>query len=261
MFLVEAGTDDASYRGECRSFADLPLRSSGGRRCVRSAAPAPPHCPTARWKSPIGCTLRLGAILENGGINSTNDDTVHVVRNRETGVFENDPENLREKSVAVFRRLKSECAEVPTCFLRKPVAVVLSWSTRHSRRRQRLGCKKAKLLSEKIEIPYCNCRLDRLELWPEETANLVILSRCTLDLIKTDRSLAEQITPECPCPAWLSGLSALLQSTRVPIIAEGVETEAQAEALRAAGVSMAQGFYFSPPLSAEKLKAYYPGAG
>jgi len=91
--------------------------------------------------------------------------------------------------------------------------------------------------------------------------NLVILSRCTLDLIKTDRSLAEQITPECPCPAWLSGLSALLQSTRVPIIAEGVETEAQAEALRAAGVSMAQGFYFSPPLSAEKLKAYYPGAG
>jgi sensor c-di-GMP phosphodiesterase-like protein len=91
--------------------------------------------------------------------------------------------------------------------------------------------------------------------------NLVILSRCTLDLIKTDRSLAEQITPECPCPAWLSGLSALLQSTRVPIIAEGVETEAQAEALRAAGVSMAQGFYFSPPLSAEKLKAYYQGAG
>ena len=88
-------------------------------------------------------------------------------------------------------------------------------------------------------------------------ANLVILSRCTLHVIKTDRSLADQITPECPCPAWLSGLSALLQSTRVPIIAEGVETEVQAKALRAAGVSMAQGFYFSPPISAEKLKAYY----
>ena len=91
--------------------------------------------------------------------------------------------------------------------------------------------------------------------------NLVILSRCTLDLIKTDRSLADQITPECPCPAWLSGLSALLQSTRVAIIAEGVETEAQAKALRAAGVSMAQGYYFSPPISAETLKAYYSGAG
>ena len=91
--------------------------------------------------------------------------------------------------------------------------------------------------------------------------NLVILSRCTLDLIKTDRSLVAQITPECPCPAWLSGLSALLQSTRVPIIAEGVETEAQAEALRAAGVSMAQGYYFSPPISAENLTAYHSRAG
>jgi hypothetical protein len=30
--------------------------------------------------------------------------------------------------------------------------------------------------------------------------NLVILSRCTLDLIKTDRSLVDQITPECPLP-------------------------------------------------------------
>lgn len=91
--------------------------------------------------------------------------------------------------------------------------------------------------------------------------NLVILSRCTLDLIKTDRSLVAQITPECPCPAWLSGLSALLQSTRVAIIAEGVETEAQAKALRAAGVSMAQGYYFSPPMSAEKLTAYHSRAG
>ena len=91
--------------------------------------------------------------------------------------------------------------------------------------------------------------------------NLVILSRCTLDLIKTDRSLAAQITPECPCPAWLRGLSALLQSTRVAVIAEGVETEAQVKALRAAGVSMAQGYYFSRPISAENLKAYYSRVG
>jgi sensor c-di-GMP phosphodiesterase-like protein len=90
--------------------------------------------------------------------------------------------------------------------------------------------------------------------------HLAVLSRCTLDVIKTDRSLAAQITPECPCPAWLSGLSALLQSTQVAVIAEGVETETQAEALRAAGIPMAQGFYFSPPISAEELKAYYAKA-
>lgn len=90
--------------------------------------------------------------------------------------------------------------------------------------------------------------------------HLAILARCTLDAIKTDRSLVNQITPECPCPTWLSGLSALLRSTRVAVIAEGVETEAQAEALRAAGVPMAQGYYFSPPISAEELKAFYTGA-
>jgi sensor c-di-GMP phosphodiesterase-like protein len=88
-------------------------------------------------------------------------------------------------------------------------------------------------------------------------ANLAILSRCTLDIIKTDRSLVDQITPECPSPAWLSGLSALLHSTRLTVIAEGVETEAQVAALQAAGIPMAQGYYFSPPISAEKLQAYY----
>jgi sensor c-di-GMP phosphodiesterase-like protein len=87
--------------------------------------------------------------------------------------------------------------------------------------------------------------------------NLVILSRATLDLIKTDPSLTGQITPDCPCPAWLSGLSALLQSTPVSIIAEGVETEGQATALRAAGVAMAQGYHFSRPISAGQFKAYY----
>jgi sensor c-di-GMP phosphodiesterase-like protein len=91
--------------------------------------------------------------------------------------------------------------------------------------------------------------------------NIVILSRLTLDVIKTDRSLVDQITSECPSPAWLSGLSALLRSTKAAVIAEGVETEAQAEALRAAGIPMAQGFYFSPPLSAEMFKAYYSTAG
>jgi sensor c-di-GMP phosphodiesterase-like protein len=90
--------------------------------------------------------------------------------------------------------------------------------------------------------------------------HLAILSRCTLDLIKTDRSLVAQITPEDPCPAWLSGLSALLKSTPVAVIAEGVETAAQAEALREAGIPMAQGYYFSPPVSAEELKAYHARA-
>ena len=91
-------------------------------------------------------------------------------------------------------------------------------------------------------------------------ANLAVLLRSHLEIIKLDRSLIAQIGPECPRPAWLAGLSALLQATGVQVIGEGVETEAQAEALRASGVSMVQGYYFSRPVPSEGLKAYYSQA-
>ena len=87
--------------------------------------------------------------------------------------------------------------------------------------------------------------------------HLAVFSRGTLNLIKIDKSLVDRITPECPSPDWLGGLSTLLQSTRIEVIAEGIDGEAQVEALRAAGIPMAQGYYFSRPIPAEKLKAYY----
>jgi sensor c-di-GMP phosphodiesterase-like protein len=91
-------------------------------------------------------------------------------------------------------------------------------------------------------------------------ANLAVLSRCAFDLIKTDKSLVDQITPDCPRPTWLAGLAALLQTTRLAVICEGVETAAQAQSLRESAIPMAQGYYFSHPLSADGLKAYYAAA-
>lgn len=88
-------------------------------------------------------------------------------------------------------------------------------------------------------------------------ANLALLTRCNLDIIKLDKFLISQITPECPSPEWLAGLSTVLQSTKVAVIAEGVETEHQVAVLQEHGVPMAQGFYFSRPILAEDFKAYY----
>jgi sensor c-di-GMP phosphodiesterase-like protein len=88
-------------------------------------------------------------------------------------------------------------------------------------------------------------------------ANLLVLSRVNVDIIKLPKSFADSLLDEKGAPANLSGLRALMKATNVQVIAEGVETLRQAELLKEAGVSMAQGWYFSPTLSAERFKAFF----
>ncbi len=88
-------------------------------------------------------------------------------------------------------------------------------------------------------------------------ANLAILSRCPFDIIKVDRQQLALITPETPNPGWLEGLAALIRSSRLMVIAEGVETAQQLQVLVEAGVQAAQGFHLSPPLSAAELIAFH----
>ncbi len=87
-------------------------------------------------------------------------------------------------------------------------------------------------------------------------ANLALLTRCHFDLIKVDQTLVAQLGAELPAPAWLDGLSTLLRSTSLQVIAEGVENEHQADALRAAGVQLAQGHWFAEALTADLFKRY-----
>jgi sensor c-di-GMP phosphodiesterase-like protein len=92
-------------------------------------------------------------------------------------------------------------------------------------------------------------------------ANLAILARCSFYSIKLDRSLIDQITPQSPAPEWLAAVTALLESSRLFVIAEGVETEAQAAILRASGIQAAQGFMFSRPLPVAAFIAYHRDHG
>ena len=87
--------------------------------------------------------------------------------------------------------------------------------------------------------------------------NLAILARCNFDITKLDKSLVFQISPQCPSPEWLGGITALLGSSQLVVIAEGVETEQQLITLRSANIQAAQGFYFSRPIPAEAFFAYY----
>lgn len=88
-------------------------------------------------------------------------------------------------------------------------------------------------------------------------ANLAILGRANFDIIKLDRSLVAQIGPQCSYPSWLKGTTAMVRSSQMMVIAEGVETKQQLMTLRKAGIQEAQGFYFSPPLPVERFIAYH----
>ena len=88
-------------------------------------------------------------------------------------------------------------------------------------------------------------------------ANLALLTRCHFDLVKIDQTLVAQLVVGEPAPTWLDGLAALLRTTPLEVVAEGVETEHQADVLRAAGVQLGQGHWFAEALSADDFKRYY----
>jgi len=87
-------------------------------------------------------------------------------------------------------------------------------------------------------------------------ANLAVLSRAPLSVIKVDAALVDQIQPGDPLPEWLEGVAALILNAGLMVIAEGVETESQALALRAAGIQGAQGHFFSRSIPAQAFMAY-----
>lgn len=88
-------------------------------------------------------------------------------------------------------------------------------------------------------------------------ANLALLARFSVDFIKIDRALVEELEGLDPCVSWLDALPMLLRSTPVQVIAEGVETSEQLCRLRRAGIPLAQGFLLSRPLDAARFRAYY----
>jgi EAL domain-containing protein (putative c-di-GMP-specific phosphodiesterase class I) len=88
-------------------------------------------------------------------------------------------------------------------------------------------------------------------------ANLALLARCNFKILKIDRELIAKLKPDAPAPAWLEGLGSLLRTSGLQVVAEGVESDYQAETLLAAGVQMGQGYLFSMPLTATELMRLY----
>ncbi|MEI9901056.1 MAG: EAL domain-containing protein [Hyphomicrobium sp.] len=85
-------------------------------------------------------------------------------------------------------------------------------------------------------------------------ASLNYLRSFPFKKIKIDRSFVRDIPEHHDCVAIVKSVADLARELNMRSVAEGVETAASLAAVRAAGYSEAQGFYFSPPVRASGVK-------
>ncbi|HEX5803634.1 MAG TPA: EAL domain-containing protein [Azospira sp.] len=90
-------------------------------------------------------------------------------------------------------------------------------------------------------------------------SSLAYLRRFPIDQLKIDRSFVHDMSEHPDSAAIVQGIIGLARSLRLQTVAEGVETEAQRDFLRAAGCDLMQGFLFSRPLPPDALGALLAG--
>ena len=85
-------------------------------------------------------------------------------------------------------------------------------------------------------------------------ANLSLLTQIPFDIFKIDRQFVMGLTDDIHAPAIVDMTVAMAKTLGLKIVAEGIETEAQASFLRARNCHLGQGYLFSPGVSDEKFR-------
>jgi diguanylate cyclase (GGDEF)-like protein len=88
-------------------------------------------------------------------------------------------------------------------------------------------------------------------------SSLSYLDRLPIDEIKIDQSFVRRIADDPSAAAIVQSVLALASRLGKQVVAEGVETEAQAELLRALGCKAVQGYYFGRPMPAEDFRKLF----
>ena len=76
------------------------------------------------------------------------------------------------------------------------------------------------------------------------------------DKIKIDRSFVQALGSDPDALKYVRGIISLANSLELPVVAEGIETPAVAQQLRALGCDHGQGFYLGRPMCGGKAAAF-----
>ena len=84
-------------------------------------------------------------------------------------------------------------------------------------------------------------------------SSLGYLRKLPIDEVKIDQSFVRDITTDSYAATLCRAIIAMSQQLRFTVVAEGVETPAQAQLLRESGCQLLQGFLFSKAVPAAEL--------
>lgn len=91
-------------------------------------------------------------------------------------------------------------------------------------------------------------------------SSMATLRQLPIDVMKVDRSFVTDVCSDAGARAVIGAIVALAQSMRLQLVAEGIETEAQASLLGSLGCEELQGFLFSRAVPAAEFERL-PGVG
>ena len=93
-----------------------------------------------------------------------------------------------------------------------------------------------------------NARRDGMPGWVKGLfGGLGLLARLQPDLIKIDMELLRDIHLSRSKQAIVAGIVGIARSLNIEVLAEGIENAGEVTVLRAAGISLFQGYHFAKP--------------
>jgi diguanylate cyclase (GGDEF)-like protein/PAS domain S-box-containing protein len=99
-------------------------------------------------------------------------------------------------------------------------------------------------------IRQLGCRIG-LDDFGTGYSSLSYLRRLPIDFLKIDESFTAAIDVDPRANAIIGAVITMADALGLDVVAEGVETQAQATALRQLGCTLAQGFLFAPPVEVD----------